>query len=92
MDPDKAWTHGAMWAKSLRLKLSRKNIILEGGELIFPAGEKILERERERERAQTPLYDLRRSVGRNSSSRKRKFIYLMRATRGYRKHGISLRI
>ena len=47
MDPDKSWTHGAMWAKSLRLKLSRKNIILEGGELIFPAGEKMLEIERE---------------------------------------------
>ena len=34
-----------MWAKSLRLK--KKKIILEGGELIFPAGEKTLEREGE---------------------------------------------
>ena len=48
--------------------------------------------ERERERALTFLYELRRSVGRNSLGQERKFIYLTRATSGYRKHGISLRI
>ena len=51
-------------------------------------GEKTLERERER--ALTSLYDLRRLVGRNSSEQK--FIYLTRATHGYQKHRISLRI
>ena len=50
-------------------------------------GEKTLERERER--APTSFYDLQRSVGRNSLGQERKFIYLMRATSGYRKHGIS---
>ena len=46
-------------------------------------GEKTLERERER--APTYLYDLRRSVGRNSSGQERKFIYSTRATCGYQK-------
>ena len=31
----------------------------------------------------TSLYDLRRSVGRNLSSKQRKLIYSTRATRGY---------
>ena len=48
--------------------------------------------EREKERAPTSLYDLWRSGGRNSSGQKRNFIYSTRATRGYQKHGISLRI
>ena len=48
--------------------------------------------ERKGERAPTSLYDLQRSVGRNSSGQERKFIYLTRATRGYRKHEILPRI
>ena len=53
---------------------------------IICTGEKTLETERER--APTSLYDLRRSVGRNSSGQEQKFIYLTRATHGYRKHEI----
>ena len=45
--------------------------------------------ERERERAPTFLYYLRRSVGRNLLGQKRKFIYSTKATRRYQKHGIS---
>ena len=44
-----------VWAKSLRLKLSRKKNQIGGGRTDFPAGEKTLERERER--AQTSLYE-----------------------------------
>ena len=47
--------------------------------------------ERVRE-SQTSLFDPRSFVGRNTSGQEQKFIYLTRATRGYRKHGISLRI
>ena len=53
-------------------------------------GEKTLERERKR--APTYLYDLRRLVGRYSLGQERKFIYSTMATRECRKHGISLRI
>ena len=50
--------------------------------------------ELEREMRETPpsLYDLWRSGGRNPSSQDLKFIYSMRATRGYRQHTISSRI
>ena len=52
------------------------------------------ESELERERSKTPssLYDLRRSGGRNPSSQDLKFIYSTRATCGYRKHAVSLKI
>ena len=43
MDPDKSWTHGTMWAKTLRLKLSRKKNQIRGGRNDFPAREKMLE-------------------------------------------------
>ena len=51
-------------------------------------------RELEREMRQTPhsLYDLRRSGGRNPSNKDLKFIYLTRATHGYRQHAISSNI
>ena len=51
-------------------------------------------RELEREMRETPhsLYNLRRSGGRNPSSQDLKFIYSMRATRGYRQHAISSKI
>ena len=39
-----------------------------------------------------PLYNLRRSGGRNPSSQDLKFIYLTRAMRGYRQHAISSKI
>ena len=52
----------------------------------FPA-EYVKERE-----ASTSLYDLRSLVAWFSSGQERKFIYSTRATRGYRKHGISPRI
>ena len=50
--------------------------------------------ELERERRETPpsLYDLRRLGGRNPSSQDLKFIYSMRAMRGYRQHAISSKI
>ena len=50
--------------------------------------------ELKKEMSETPpsLYDLQRSGGRNSSSQDLKFIYLTRATRGYRQHAISLKI
>ena len=38
------------------------------------------------------IYDLWRSSGRISSGQDLKFIYSTRATRGYKKHEISLRI
>ena len=38
------------------------------------------------------LYDLRRSGGRNLSSQDLKFIYSMRATRGYQQHAVSSKI
>ena len=38
------------------------------------------------------LYDLRRSGGRNPSIQDLKFIYLTRATRGYRQHAVSPKI
>ena len=38
------------------------------------------------------LYDLQRSGGRNPSSQDLKFIYLTRATCGYRKHAVSQKI
>ena len=47
---------------------------------------------REGKRALTSLFDLWRSVGRNSSGQERKFIYSTSATCGYQKHNISLRI
>ena len=31
MDPDQAWTHGVMWALSLKLKDKLENQILGGG-------------------------------------------------------------
>ena len=40
----------------------------------------------------TSFLDLRKLDRRFSSGKERKFIYAMRATRGYQKHGISLRI
>ena len=72
MNLDKSWTHGTMWDKSLRLKLSRKKNQIGGGRTNFFVGEKTLERERKR--APTFLYDLRRSIGRNSSGQEQKFI------------------
>ena len=38
------------------------------------------------------LYHLQRSSGRNPSSQDLKFIYSMRATRGYRQHVVSQKI
>ena len=75
---------------NLRIKLDKKLKISFGQKMRgFLLGGK---RERRRERALTSLYDLRRSVGQNSSRQERKFIYSIRATRGYRKHEISPRI
>ena len=39
-----------------------------------------------------PLYDLQRSGGRNPSNKDLKFIYLTRATCGYRQQAISSKI
>ena len=50
-------------------------------------GEKRVERE-----ALTSLYNLRSSVARFSSGQELKFIYATRATRGYQKQRISLKI
>ena len=59
----------------------------EGGEK-----EKRKRREKEEREAPTSLYDLRRSVGRFSSSQELKIICFTKASHGYRKHEISPRI
>ena len=49
--------------------------------------------ELEKEKRKTPpLYDLRRSGGRNSSSQDLKFVYSTRAMHGYRQHAVSPKI
>ena len=91
MNPDGSWTHGAN-GPHVQLKLKykkkekRRKITFSP---IFGGGHEL-----ERERRETPhsLYDLRRSGGWNPSSQDLKFIYLMRATCGYRQHAISLKI
>ena len=56
-------------------------------------GIKIVREKRERrELLSASLFDPRSSIGRNSSSQEPKFIYAMRAMRGYQKQRISLRI
>ena len=54
--------------------------------------EKRKRREKEEREASTSLYDLRRSVGRFSSSQELKIICSTKASHGYQKHEISPRI
>ena len=50
------------------------------------------EKKKEKKEAPTSLYNIRRSMGRFSSGQELKIICSTKATRGYRKHEISLRI
>ena len=50
------------------------------------------ERERERKKIKTSLFNPRSSVGWNSSGHEQKFIYSTKATSGYQKHRILSRI
>ena len=82
-----AWSEvGPAFNLNLKRGKDKKNHILSPN---FSSG-----RELEREKRETPpsLYVLGKSGGQNPSSQDLKFIYLTRATLGYRKHAISSKI
>ena len=77
---------------NLRIKLDKK--IFWGKMLHFPVVKLYRERGEERVGRETPtsLYDLRSSIAWFSSGQELKSIYTARATRGYQKLRISLKI
>ena len=77
-------------ASNLNLNGKREEITFLG--LYFRIGTMGGVRERNERKSSPSLYDLRRSGGRNLLIQDLKFIYSMRAARGYQQHIVSPKI